>query len=209
MVVGGGEGYHTSNVLFSRLIGHAVTLHMQPSRPKQGVTLSSGGTSRPHKSLPRSKMDYEAKFFPCIGGFGRYTKKVVLWSWFPSFAVALNLTSSVFLTMTPEKIHCRPDPSLGSVSKLPEEERVRASGRDEGGPGQCELIKYLNGSIKASGSSDAWEKVPCTLGWVYSTEVGLQNNLVTEVRVGTWSLFLFFVFVLVCFETVRVWGGGV
>lgn len=167
-------------------MGRVVTLHMQSSRSKRGVTLSSetGRTSRPHKSLPLSKMDYETKFFPRIGGFGRYTKKVVVWSWFPSFAVALNVTSSMFLTMTPETFHCRPDPLLLPMSNLTEEELIRASipWDEDGGPSRCELLKNLNGSVEASGSSDEWEKVPCTWGWVYSTEVGLQTNFVTEVR---------------------------
>ncbi|XP_075877006.1 putative solute carrier family 22 member 31 isoform X2 [Nelusetta ayraudi] len=158
-------------------MGHVVTLHMQSSRAKRGVTLSSetGRTNRPHKSLPLSKMDYETKFFPRIGGFGRYTKKVVVWSWFPSFAVALNVTSSMFLTMTPETFHCRPDPLLLPMSNLTEEELIRASipWDEDGGPSRCELLKNLNGSVEASGSSDEWERVPCTRGWVYSTEWNL------------------------------------
>lgn len=130
-------------------------------------------------------MDYELKFFPRIGGFGRYTRKVVVWSWFPSFAVALNLTSSVFLTMAPERFSCRPDPPLLPVNNLTEAELIAASVPldQDGSPSRCHLLKSLNGSTEASGSSSGgWEAVPCTRGWVYSTSVGLQSNFVTEVR---------------------------
>lgn len=166
---------------------------MQSSRPKQRVALFSetSGTSRPHKPRPLSKMDYEAKFFPRIGGFGRYTKKVVVWSWFPSFAVALSLASSAFLTMVPTTFHCRPDPPLLPACSLPMEEALRPGiPLDQNGkPSCCELLMYVNGSNEAPGSSDGWQKVPCTRGWLYSTEVGLQNNFVTEVRRGLGSVF--------------------
>lgn len=171
---------------------HVVTFQMQSSRSKQGVTLPSeiSSTSRCHKSLPPSKMDYEAKFFPRIGGFGRYTKKVVMWSWVPNFTLALNFTSSVFLTLVPETYHCQPDPQLLSESKLTWEELIRASVPldENNNPSRCELLKYPNGSMEASGSSNEWEKVPCTMGWVYTFEVGLHGNFVTEVCQQLFSL---------------------
>lgn len=160
-------------------MGHVMAFQMQSSRSKQGVALppQTSSNRRPHKSLPPSKMDFEAKFFPRIGGFGRYTKRVVVWSWFPNFTVALNFTSSVFLTMVPKTFYCRPDPGLHLVGNLtgisgsvPLDENRNLS--------RCELLKYLNGSNE---TSKEWEKVPCTQGWVYATEVGLQSNFVTEV----------------------------
>lgn len=160
---------------------------MQTSRGIRGGALSlESGTN--HKPVPPSKMDFEAKFFPRIGGFGRYTKKVVMWSWFPSFAVALNLTSTVFLTMTPGSFHCKPDPWLLPaalpVSNLTKNELIKVSipWDKDSGLSRCELLKYLNGSTGAPDSSANWEKVPCTKGWEYSHKEGLHNNFVTEVR---------------------------
>lgn len=159
---------------------------MQTSRGKRGGPLSlESGTN--HKPVPPSKMDYETKFFPRIGGFGRYTKRVVVWSWFPSFAVALNLASTVFLTMTPESFHCRPDPWLLPtalpISNLTEKELIKVSipWDKDSGLSRCELLKYLNGSTGAPDSNAIWEKVPCTKGWEYDHKAGLNNNFVTEV----------------------------
>lgn len=164
-------------------MGPVVTLHMQSFRSNQGFTLFSetNRTGRPYKPLPLAQMDYEAKFYPRIGGFGRYTKKVVVWSWFPSFAVALSLTSPVFFTMSPETFYCNPTLIFFPTSNFTWEEVLRANiPVDEmGNWSRCE--QYSNGSTEASKNSNWWQKVPCTNGWHYITKDGLKYNFVTEV----------------------------
>ncbi|XP_054626591.1 putative solute carrier family 22 member 31 isoform X3 [Dunckerocampus dactyliophorus] len=57
-------------------------------------------------------MEYDAKVFPYTGGYGRYNRIVVMFSWFPSFAVMMNLFSDVFYTVIPDAYYCKPDPQL-------------------------------------------------------------------------------------------------
>uniref|UniRef100_A0A8C6MIU9 Solute carrier family 22 member 31 n=1 Tax=Nothobranchius furzeri TaxID=105023 RepID=A0A8C6MIU9_NOTFU len=64
-------------------------------------------------------MDYETKILPHAGGYGRYNRLAVVFSWFPSFAVTLNLFSDVFYTLIPDTYHCKPDPSLLPSAFLP------------------------------------------------------------------------------------------
>lgn len=130
-------------------------------------------------------MDYETKVFPHTGGYGRYNRIVVVFSWFPNFAVMLNLLSDVFYTLIPESYHCKPDPELlpssfllGNLSRqaylnltIP---RVEGSGLSH-----CQLFKYARNSSDFSESAPR-EKVACTQGWEYLTAAGLQSNFVTE-----------------------------
>lgn len=130
-------------------------------------------------------MDYESKIFPHTGGYGRYNRIVVVFSWFPNFAVMLNLFSDVFFTLLPDSYHCKPDPQLlPSAFLLSNFSRqgylnltipwVKGTGLSH-----CELYKY------PPNSSDFSENVPretvsCTQGWDYAHLAGLQSNFVTE-----------------------------
>lgn len=132
-------------------------------------------------------MDYETKVFPHTGGYGRYNRIVVVFSWFPSFAVTLNLFSDVFYTLIPDSYHCKPDPTLLPSAFLLSNFStqgylnltipwVNGSGRSH-----CELYKYPPNSSDLSENAPR-ERVPCTTGWEYSHVAGLQSNFVTEVR---------------------------
>ncbi|XP_042349479.1 putative solute carrier family 22 member 31 [Plectropomus leopardus] len=131
------------------------------------------------------QMDYETKIFPHIGGYGRYNRLVVLFSWFPNFAVMLNLFSDVFYTLIPESYHCKTDPQLLPAAFLPS--NLSRQGYlnltipwvNGSGLSHCELFKY------PANSSDFSEKVPrqrvsCTVGWEYAHVAGLHSNFVTE-----------------------------
>ncbi|KAK7913240.1 hypothetical protein WMY93_013451, partial [Mugilogobius chulae] len=111
-----------------------------------------GGVGVPRGTSDRCvQMDYEGKVFPLTGGYGRYNRIVVIFSWFPNFAVVLNLFSDVFFTLIPEDYHCKPDPQLLPSAFL------------------------LNLSDNAPR-----ERVSCTRGWEYHQAAGLQSNFVTE-----------------------------
>ncbi|MED6267237.1 hypothetical protein CHARACLAT_010132 [Characodon lateralis] len=132
----------------------------------------------------RLQMDYEAKIFPQSGGYGRYNRVVVVFSWFPTFAVMLNLFSDVFYTLIPSMYRCKPDPEqlpssflLSNYSKQ-DYLNLTLSWANGSGLSPCELWYNAN-------TSDLSGEVPqktasCTTGWEYSTVVGLQSNFVTE-----------------------------
>uniref|UniRef100_A0A3Q2ZDZ0 Solute carrier family 22 member 31 n=1 Tax=Kryptolebias marmoratus TaxID=37003 RepID=A0A3Q2ZDZ0_KRYMA len=61
---------------------------------------------------PRFLTDYETRILPRAGGYGRYNRVAVAFSWFPAFAVTLNLFSDVFFTLIPDTYRCEPDPTL-------------------------------------------------------------------------------------------------
>ncbi|XP_032364901.1 putative solute carrier family 22 member 31 [Etheostoma spectabile] len=133
----------------------------------------------------RFEMDYERKIFPYTGGYGRYNRLVVLFSWFPNFAAMLNLFSDVFYTLIPESYHCRADPQLLPSaflrSNFSRQRYLNLTIPWVNGTGlsRCELFKY------PPNSSDLSEKVSrvrvsCTVGWEYAHVAGLQSNFVTE-----------------------------
>ncbi|XP_062279498.1 putative solute carrier family 22 member 31 [Scomber scombrus] len=130
-------------------------------------------------------MDYEAKVFPHTGGYGRYNRIVVFFSWFPNFAVMLNLFSDVFYTLIPDSYHCKPDPQLlPSAFLLSNFSRqgylnltipwVNGTGRSH-----CELFKYPANTSEFSENVPR-ERVSCTKGWEYTQIAGLHSNFVTE-----------------------------
>ncbi len=135
-------------------------------------------------------MEFETKIYPQIGGYGRYNRIITLFSWFPNFAVSLNLFSDVFFTLIPETYHCRPDlallpPSslLGNLSRqaylnltIP---WLKGSGFSH-----CELYKYPV-NISNYTENVPRDVVQCTRGWEYGKPAGLLNNLVTEVSMLT------------------------
>ncbi|XP_051918478.1 putative solute carrier family 22 member 31 [Hippocampus zosterae] len=130
-------------------------------------------------------MDYEAKVFPHSGGYGRYNKLVVAFSWFPSFAVMFNLFSDVFYTAIPDAYHCKPDPRLLPsaflLTNLSKSAYLKLTVPWVNGTGlsHCELYKYPPNSSDLSESVPR-EKVSCTEGWEYARLSGLQSNFVTE-----------------------------
>ncbi|TNN80520.1 putative solute carrier family 22 member 31 [Liparis tanakae] len=130
-------------------------------------------------------MDYESKVSPRAGGYGRYNRVVVVFSWFPNFAVMLNLFSDVFYTALPESYHCEPDPRLLPSAFLPSNfSRQRYLNLtvpwvNGSGLSHCELFKYPPNASDFS-EKVSRERVPCTLGWEYANAAGLQSNFVTE-----------------------------
>ncbi|GAA6068810.1 putative solute carrier family 22 member 31, partial [Tachysurus ichikawai] len=130
-------------------------------------------------------MEFESKIYPYIGGYGRYNRLVVVFSWFPNFAVALNLFCDIFFTLAPESYHCQADPHL-----LPEDFPIRNISTQAfirftvpwlngSGLSHCELYKYPRNWTNSS-ELERRELVPCTRGWMYGEAAGLQNNFVTE-----------------------------
>ncbi|XP_062327042.1 putative solute carrier family 22 member 31 isoform X1 [Osmerus eperlanus] len=131
-------------------------------------------------------MEYDTKIYPKIGGYGQYNRIVAVFSWFPNFAVMLNLFTDAFYTLTPDSYHCKPDPTLlPSAFLLSNYSRqgylnftipwVNGSGLSH-----CELFKYpLNYSSNVSVNVPK-DTVPCTKGWEFSQAAGLQTNFVTE-----------------------------
>lgn len=130
-------------------------------------------------------MEFETKIYPQVGGYGRYNRIITLFSWFPNFAVSLNLFTDVFFTLVPESYHCKPDQAL-----LPPSARLSNLSRQAflnltvpwlkgSGFSHCELYKY---PVNVSNYTDHVERdvVSCTGGWEFSKPAGLQNNLVTE-----------------------------
>ncbi|XP_069030506.1 putative solute carrier family 22 member 31 isoform X1 [Embiotoca jacksoni] len=142
-------------------------------------------TGASHTTNSRLQMDYETKIFPHTGGYGRYNRIVVVFSWFPNFAVMLNLFSDVFYTLIPDLYHCKPDPKLLPstflLSNLSRQGYLNLTipWVEGSGLSHCELFKY------PSNTSDFSDNVPrvrvsCTHGWEYSSVAGLQSNFVTE-----------------------------
>ncbi|KAM4744189.1 putative solute carrier family 22 member 31 [Anableps anableps] len=133
----------------------------------------------------RLHMDYEAKILPQTGGYGRYNRVAVVFSWFPTFAVALNLFSDVYFTLIPNSYHCKPDPELLPssflLSNYSEQGYLNLTIPWVNGSGlsHCELYKYPANISDLSGKVPR-KTVPCTKGWEYSAVVGLQSNFVTE-----------------------------
>ncbi|XP_063044783.1 putative solute carrier family 22 member 31 isoform X1 [Engraulis encrasicolus] len=130
-------------------------------------------------------MDFETKIYPQIGGYGRYNRMVTIFSWFPNFAVTLNLFCDVFYTLIPESYHCKPDPSLLPWGFLPSNFSKQAYlnftipwDEESGGLSHCELYRYSNSSNVTDNIPR--EKVPCTKGWEYAKPAGLDGNFVTE-----------------------------
>ncbi|XP_061620212.1 putative solute carrier family 22 member 31 [Phyllopteryx taeniolatus] len=130
-------------------------------------------------------MDYEAKVFPHSGGYGRYNRLVVTFSWFPSFAVMMNLFSDVFYTAIPDAYHCKPDPRLLPpaflLTNLSKAAYLNLTVPWVNGTGlsHCELYKYPPNSSDFS-EGVARERVSCTKGWDYAPVSGLRSNFVTE-----------------------------
>lgn len=132
-------------------------------------------------------MDYETKVFPHAGGYGRYNRIVVVFSWFPNFAVMLNLFSDVFFTLIPDSYHCKPDPQLLPsaflLSNFTRQGYLNLTVPWVKGTGlsHCELFKYPPNTSDFSENVPR-ERVTCTKGWEYAHVAGLQSNFVTEVR---------------------------
>ncbi|XP_031425134.1 putative solute carrier family 22 member 31 isoform X1 [Clupea harengus] len=130
-------------------------------------------------------MDFESKIYPQIGGYGRYNRIVTIFSWFPNFAVTLNLFCDVFYTLTPESFRCKPDPSLLPsgflLSNLSKQAYLNFTipWDKEGGLSHCELYKYSSNYTNITENIPR-ERVPCTKGWDYAKPAGLQSNFVTE-----------------------------
>ncbi|KAM3625511.1 uncharacterized protein V6R79_013225 [Siganus canaliculatus] len=142
----------------------------------------------PSASLTSSSsphMDYETKVYPHTGGYGRYNRIVVIFSWFPNFAVMLNLFSDVFYTLIPDSYHCKPDPQLLPsaflLSNFTRQGYLNVTIPWVNGTGlsHCELFKYAPNTSDLSENVPR-ERVPCTKGWEYTHVVGLQSNFVTE-----------------------------
>ncbi|XP_016101350.1 putative solute carrier family 22 member 31 [Sinocyclocheilus grahami] len=135
-------------------------------------------------------MEFETKIYPQIGGYGRYNRIITLFSWFPNFAVSLNLFSDVFFTLIPESYHCKPDLALLPPSSLLGNLSRQASLNltipwlKGSGFSHCELYKYPE-NISNYTENVPRDVVQCTKGWEYGKPAGLQNNLVTEVSMLT------------------------
>ncbi|KAL6461378.1 hypothetical protein MHYP_G00295220 [Metynnis hypsauchen] len=130
-------------------------------------------------------MEFEAKVYPQIGGFGRYNRVVTVFSWFPNFAVSLNLFCDVFFTLVPESYHCKPDPSLLPstllLSNFSRQAYLNLTIPWVNGSGlsHCELYRYPTNLTNFTEKVHR-EVVPCTRGWQFSKPAGLQSNFVTE-----------------------------
>ncbi|KAM9817186.1 putative solute carrier family 22 member 31 [Neosynchiropus ocellatus] len=133
-------------------------------------------------------MDYETRVFPRTGGYGRYNRIVVVFSWFPTFAVMLSLFSDIFYTIIPDSYHCKPDPELLPsaflLSNFTRQAYLNLTIPWVNGSGlsHCELYKYPRNISDLSGDVPR-EIVGCTRGWEFAGAAGLQSNFVTE-----WSL---------------------
>jgi len=141
-------------------------------------------------SIKTLVMEFETKIYPQIGGFGRYNRIVTLFSWFPNFAVSLNLFSDVFFTLIPESYHCKPDlrlfPASSVLGNLSRQAVLNLTVPWMKGSGfsHCELYKYPLNTSNLTESAPR-DTVPCTVGWEFAKPAGLQNNLVTEVSIRT------------------------
>ncbi|XP_034536346.1 putative solute carrier family 22 member 31 [Notolabrus celidotus] len=133
----------------------------------------------------RFQMDYETKIFPHTGGYGRYNRIVVVFSWFPNFAVMLNLFTDVFYTLIPDSYHCKPDPHLLPstflLSNFTSQGYLNFTIPWINGSGlsHCELFKYPP-NISDFSVNVPRERVSCTKGWEYAHVAGLESNFVTE-----------------------------
>ncbi|KAM6942832.1 putative solute carrier family 22 member 31 [Xenentodon cancila] len=130
-------------------------------------------------------MNYDTKIFPHAGAYGRYNRTVVVFSWFPTFAVMLNLFSDVFYTLKPDTYHCKPDPTLLPaaflLSNFSSQGYLNLTIPWVNGSGfsHCELFKYPPNTSDLSGKVPR-ERVSCTRGWEYSGVAGLHSNFVTQ-----------------------------
>ncbi|XP_007553950.1 putative solute carrier family 22 member 31 [Poecilia formosa] len=142
--------------------------------------MASGATASASCCLP---MDYETKIFPQIGGYGRYNRVAVVFSWFPTFAVALNLFSDVYFTQIPKLYYCKTDPKQlpSFFSNYSGETYLNLTipWVDGQGFSHCERYKYPSNITDLSGKVPR-EKENCSIGWEYPTVVGLQSNILTE-----------------------------
>ncbi|XP_042275670.1 putative solute carrier family 22 member 31 [Thunnus maccoyii] len=150
----------------------------------QYAMASRGGEPSVTANIPL-QMDYETKVFPHTGGYGRYNRIVVVFSWFPNFAVMLNLFSDVFYTLIPDSYHCKPDPQLLPsaflLSNFSRQGYLNLTIPWVNGTGlsHCELFKYPPNTSDFSENVPR-ERVSCTNGWEYAHVAGLQSNFVTE-----------------------------
>ncbi|KAF5895619.1 putative solute carrier family 22 member 31, partial [Clarias magur] len=130
-------------------------------------------------------MEFEAKVYPQIGGYGRYNRLVAVFTWFPHFAVALNLFTDVFFTLVPESYQCRADPDLLPsaflLSNFSSQTFLNLTVPWVNGSGlsHCQLYRYPR-NWSFSTDREPREPVPCTRGWWYGKAAGLQSNFVTE-----------------------------
>ncbi|KAJ7986036.1 hypothetical protein DPEC_G00346650 [Dallia pectoralis] len=130
-------------------------------------------------------MDFEKNIYTKIGGYGRYNRLVAIFSWFPNFAVMLNLFCDVFYTLIPGTYHCKPDPRLLPASFLSSNYSTRAYLNftipwiNGSGLSHCDLYKYPRNMSNFT-DSVLREMVPCTRGWEYAQAAALQSNYVTE-----------------------------
>lgn len=137
--------------------------------------------------LSSKTMLFEAKIYPQVGGYGRYNRLVAVFSWFPHFAVALNLFCDIFLTLVPESYHCLADPELLPAAFLLSNFSTQTylnftvPWLNGSGLSHCELYKYPRNWTNFTESAHR-TRVPCTRGWWYGKAAGLQSNLVTQVR---------------------------
>ncbi|XP_035484597.1 putative solute carrier family 22 member 31 [Scophthalmus maximus] len=161
-------------------------LHLQPPRPPHGARTHCAMAAETHVPTgARLQMDYEAKIFAHTGGYGRYNRIVVVFSWFPNFAVMLNLFSDVFYTLIPDSYHCIPDPQLLPSAFLPSNFsrqgylNLTIPWLEGAGLSHCELFKYPPNTSDLS-HNEPRERVSCTRGWEYVHSAGLQSNFVTE-----------------------------
>ncbi|XP_023280126.1 putative solute carrier family 22 member 31 [Seriola lalandi dorsalis] len=142
-------------------------------------------TDTTETSHTRPQMDYDTKIFPHSGGYGRYNRLVVVFSWFPNFAVMLNLISDVFYTLIPDTYHCKPDPQLLPstflLSNFSRQGYLNLTIPWVNGTGlsHCELFKYPPNTSDLSENVPR-ERVSCTRGWEFAHAAGLQSNFVTE-----------------------------
>lgn len=133
-------------------------------------------------------MEFEAKIYPDIGGYGRYNRLVAVFSWFPHFAVALNLFCDMFFTLVPESYHCRADPGLLPaaflLSNFSSQTYLNFTVPWLNGSrlSHCELYKYPRNWTDSSSEREPRELVPCTRGWWFGDAAGLHSNFVTQVR---------------------------
>ncbi|XP_062845796.1 putative solute carrier family 22 member 31 [Trichomycterus rosablanca] len=130
-------------------------------------------------------MEFESKIFPQIGGFGRYNRLVTVFTWFPHFAVSLNVFCDIFLTLVPESYQCRTDPELLPpsllLSNLSRQAYLSFTVPWVNGTGlsHCQLYKYPQNWTNLTDRVHR-EVVPCTRGWRYGKAAGLRSNFVTE-----------------------------
>ncbi|KAJ1083921.1 hypothetical protein NDU88_004076 [Pleurodeles waltl] len=134
-------------------------------------------------------MDFDTRIAPQVGGFGRYSRLLAAASWLPNVLLALSCFSEVFYAAVPEH-HCRPDPALlpGTLASLTGFELLNASvprlPPPASGWSRCELYHYSETNGTAIPSNGTRPQIngtgPCTRGWDYHSEAGLERNIVTK-----------------------------